>query len=56
MSLNSGLWSNLLRETAITATFYFPEEEECMYTLEFQIDKTPRLLIILFFATQPNLI
>ena len=26
VSLNSGLWSNLLRKTAITTTFYFPEE------------------------------
>ena len=28
MSLNSGLWSNLLRKTAITANFYFPAEKE----------------------------
>ena len=28
VSLNSGLWSNLLRKTAITTTFYFPAEEE----------------------------
>ena len=28
MPLNSSLWSNLLRETAITANFYFPSEEE----------------------------
>ena len=26
--LNSGLWSNLLRKTAIKANFYFPSEEE----------------------------
>ena len=28
ISLNSGLWSNLLRKTAITTAFYFPADEE----------------------------
>ena len=27
ISLNSGLWSNLLKKTTITATFYFTAEE-----------------------------
>ena len=27
ISLNSGLWSNLLRKTAITTTFYLPKGE-----------------------------
>ena len=27
ISLNSDLWPNLLRKTAITATFYLPGEE-----------------------------
>ena len=27
-SLNGGLWSNLLRKTAIKTTIYFPVEEE----------------------------
>ena len=26
--LNGGLWSNLLKKTAITASFYFASEEE----------------------------
>ena len=28
ISFNSGLWSNLLRKTAIKTTFYFPAEKE----------------------------
>ena len=28
ISLNSGLWPNLPRKTAITITFYFPAEEK----------------------------
>ena len=28
ISLNSGLWSNSQRKTAIETTFYFPAEEE----------------------------
>ena len=28
ISWSSGLWSNLLRKTAITTTFYFPAEQE----------------------------
>ena len=27
--LNSGLWSNLLRKTAVTTTNYFAAEEKC---------------------------
>ena len=30
--LNSGLWPNLLRQTAITTNFYFPFEEEGVCT------------------------
>ena len=26
--MNSGLWSKLLKKTVITATFYFPADEE----------------------------
>ena len=28
--MGSGLWSNLLRKTVATTTFYFPAEEESM--------------------------
>ena len=28
ISLSSGMWSNLLRKTAIETTFYFPAEEQ----------------------------
>ena len=31
ISLNTGLWPNLLRKTTITTNFYFPSEEESVY-------------------------
>ena len=31
MSLNSGLWSNFLRKTAIIAAYYFPAKEESVF-------------------------
>ena len=39
VQLNSDLWSNLLRKTAITTTFYFTAEVESVYLGKNRIGK-----------------
>ena len=51
--INSSQWSNLLRKRAITASFYFPAEQEsaCLKTKQVSVNSTATILMGAFCNT-----